>query len=87
VAVDLFAGIPLGDYKTSIRLIRSDCWAQRPSFVPNATEAVWELAEHLWVFIEERPEMPTLPLPTVGYGGRMLEDGDEVEPNEQDRSG
>jgi catechol 2,3-dioxygenase-like lactoylglutathione lyase family enzyme len=55
VAVDLFAGIPVGDYERAL------AWYERllgsgPSFVPNATEAVWELAEHRWVFIEERPE-------------------------------
>ena len=26
-----------------------------PSFTPNDTEAVWELAEHRYVFIEVRP--------------------------------
>ena len=55
VAVDLFAGIPVGDYQRALawyeRLLGSE-----PSFLPNATEAVWELAEHRWVFIEERPE-------------------------------
>jgi hypothetical protein len=55
VAVDLFAGIPVGDYERALawyeRLLRSG-----PSFLPNATEAVWELAEHRFVFIEVRPE-------------------------------
>jgi catechol 2,3-dioxygenase-like lactoylglutathione lyase family enzyme len=55
VAVDLFAGIPVGDYERAL------AWYERllgsgPSFVPNATEAVWELAEHRFVFIDERPE-------------------------------
>ncbi len=55
MAVDLFAGIPVGDYE------RARAWYERllgsePSFLPNATEAVWELAEHRWVFIEVRPE-------------------------------
>jgi predicted enzyme related to lactoylglutathione lyase len=55
VAVDLFAGIPVGDYERAVE------WYERllgsaPSFVPNATEAVWELAEHGWVFIELRPD-------------------------------
>jgi len=27
-----------------------------PSFLPNDTEAVWELAEHRFVFVEQRPE-------------------------------
>ena len=55
MAVDLYAGIPVGDYERAL------AWYERllgsgPSFVPNATEAVWELAEHRSVFIEERPE-------------------------------
>jgi catechol 2,3-dioxygenase-like lactoylglutathione lyase family enzyme len=53
--VELFAGIPVRDYD------RASVWYERllgsgPSFVPNATEAVWELAEHRWVVIEVRPE-------------------------------
>jgi catechol 2,3-dioxygenase-like lactoylglutathione lyase family enzyme len=55
MAVDLFAGIPVGDYERALdwyaRLLGS-----APSFVPNATEAVWELAEHRWMFIEVRPD-------------------------------
>jgi catechol 2,3-dioxygenase-like lactoylglutathione lyase family enzyme len=40
---------------------RSLAWYERllgsePSFLAHATEAVWELAEHRFVFIEERPE-------------------------------
>lgn len=55
MAVDLFAGIPVGDYERALG------WYERllgtgPSFLPNATEAVWELAEHRFVFIEVRPE-------------------------------
>ena len=53
--MDLFAGIPVRDYEEALawytRLLGSE-----PSFVPHATEAVWELAEHRFLFIEERPE-------------------------------
>jgi catechol 2,3-dioxygenase-like lactoylglutathione lyase family enzyme len=53
--VDLFAGIPVRDYEEALawykRLLGSE-----PSFVPHATEAVWELAEHRFLFIVERPE-------------------------------
>jgi predicted enzyme related to lactoylglutathione lyase len=53
--LDLFAGIPVRDYDGALdwyeRLLGS-----KPSFVPHATEAVWELAEHRYVFIEQRPE-------------------------------
>jgi predicted enzyme related to lactoylglutathione lyase len=55
VALDLFAGIPVSDYARALR------WYERllgsaPTFVASATEAVWELAEHRSVVIEERPE-------------------------------
>jgi predicted enzyme related to lactoylglutathione lyase len=55
VALDLFAGIPVSDYARALP------WYERllgsaPTFVASATEAVWELAEHRSVFIEERPE-------------------------------
>jgi predicted enzyme related to lactoylglutathione lyase len=52
---DLFAGIPVRDYEEALmwykRLLGSE-----PSFVPHATEAVWELAEHRFLFIVEQPE-------------------------------
>ena len=54
MAIDLFAGIPVRDYATSLQ------WYERlfgrpPSFIPNDTEAVWELAEHRYLYIDERP--------------------------------
>jgi catechol 2,3-dioxygenase-like lactoylglutathione lyase family enzyme len=55
VTVDLFAGIPVRD------LAAATAWYEQllgapPAFLPNDTEAVWELAEHRYVFIEVRPE-------------------------------
>jgi predicted enzyme related to lactoylglutathione lyase len=55
VAVDLFAGISVNDYAAAAE------WYERlfgrpPSFIPNETEAVWELAEHRYIYIEHRPE-------------------------------
>jgi catechol 2,3-dioxygenase-like lactoylglutathione lyase family enzyme len=55
VAVELFAGIPVADYERSL------AWYERllgapPSFLPNDIEAVWELAENRYVFIEVRPQ-------------------------------
>jgi catechol 2,3-dioxygenase-like lactoylglutathione lyase family enzyme len=55
VRVDLFAGIPVRRYQKAL------VWYERlfgaePSFLPHATEAVWELAEHRFVFIVEQPE-------------------------------
>jgi catechol 2,3-dioxygenase-like lactoylglutathione lyase family enzyme len=53
VALDLFAGISVSDYERAV------AWYERllgspPSFLPHPTEAVWELAEHRFVYIEEQ---------------------------------
>lgn len=55
MALDLFAGISVGDYERAL------AWYERllgspPSFVAHATEAVWELAEHRFLYIEEQAE-------------------------------
>ena len=55
VAVDLFAGLPVADYERAV------AWYERllgsgPSFLPNDTEAVWEVAEHRFLYIDVRPE-------------------------------
>src|SRR4051794_38562430 len=55
MAVDLFAGIPVGDYAQAM------AWYQlllgsEPAFLPNEVEAVWELAEHQYVYIVLLPE-------------------------------
>jgi catechol 2,3-dioxygenase-like lactoylglutathione lyase family enzyme len=52
---DLFAGIPVTDYAAA-REWYERLFGSPPSFVPNNTEAVWELAEHRFVFVEQRPE-------------------------------
>ena len=51
----LFAGIRVSDYGTA------KAWYERllgsePSFIAHATEAVWELAEHRSIFIEEEAD-------------------------------
>ncbi len=53
--LDLFAGIPVADYAAAL------AWYERlrgspPAFLPNDIEAVWELAEHRYVYIVQRPE-------------------------------
>jgi predicted enzyme related to lactoylglutathione lyase len=53
--VDLFAGVPVSDYPAALT------WYQQllgspPAFFPNDVEAVWELADHRYLFIEHRPE-------------------------------
>jgi len=55
VAVELFAGIPVGDYG------RASAWYEQllgsgPSFLPNDTEAVWEVGENRYLYIDVRPE-------------------------------
>jgi catechol 2,3-dioxygenase-like lactoylglutathione lyase family enzyme len=52
---DLFAGLPVADFE------RARNWYERllgaePSFLPHDTEAVWQLAEHRFVYIVERPD-------------------------------
>jgi catechol 2,3-dioxygenase-like lactoylglutathione lyase family enzyme len=53
--LDLFAGLPVDDYAAALG------WYERllgapPTFFATETEAVWELAAHRWVYIEQRPE-------------------------------
>lgn len=64
MTVDLFAGLPVSDYHRAVawyeRLLGSE-----PAFLPNATEAVWELAEHRYLYIEELPERAGHALHTV----------------------
>ena len=53
--LDLFAGIPVTDYSAALQ------WYERlldssPTFFPHDTEAVWELAEHRYVYIVQQPE-------------------------------
>lgn len=53
--VDLFAGIPVSDYAAAL------AWYEQllgspPAFIPNDTEAVWELVEHRFVYIDVRSE-------------------------------
>jgi hypothetical protein len=52
MVLDLFAGVRVSDYETA------KPWYERllgaePSFIAHATEAVWELAEHRFLFIVE----------------------------------
>ncbi|MGP4022221.1 VOC family protein [Actinomadura sp. 3N407] len=55
MALDLFAGIPVTDYNAALP------WYERffggpPSFLPNDIEAVWEVAEHRYIYIVQEPE-------------------------------
>ena len=64
MTLDLFAGIPVRDYPAAL------AWYERlfgfpPAFAPNDTEAVWELAEHRYVYIEQLPDRAGRALHTV----------------------
>jgi hypothetical protein len=53
--MDLFAGVPVRDFAAARP------WYERllggpPAFLPHDTEAVWELAEHRYVYIVEDAE-------------------------------
>ena len=54
MALDLFAGIPVSSYAAAL------AWYERffggpPSFLPNESEAVWEVAVHRYVYIVQDP--------------------------------
>ena len=54
-SLDLFAGIPVADYAEALK------WYERllgssPTFFPHDTEAVWELAEHRYLYIVQQHE-------------------------------
>jgi catechol 2,3-dioxygenase-like lactoylglutathione lyase family enzyme len=55
VTVDLFAGVPVSDYTAAA------AWYERllggpPAFLPNDIEAVWELADHRYLYIRVQPD-------------------------------
>ena len=52
---DLFAGIPVTNFARSLKW-HEQLFGAPPSFLPHDTEAVWELAEHRYVYIVENPE-------------------------------
>ena len=55
MTVELFAGISVSDFQQGLvwygRLLGSE-----PTFLPNDVEAVWEVAENRYLYIELRPE-------------------------------
>ncbi len=87
MTLDLFAGIPVRDYGAAL------AWYERllgsaPSFLPNATEAVWELADHRFVYIEELPERAGYAMHTAfveDFDARVAEIADRgIEPIERE---
>jgi hypothetical protein len=57
VPPDLFAGIRVRDYHAA-RAWYERLLGKEPAFLPHATEAVWELAEHRYLFVIENREAP-----------------------------
>jgi catechol 2,3-dioxygenase-like lactoylglutathione lyase family enzyme len=53
--LDLFAGIPVADYAATLHWYERLLGAE-PTFYPHDTEAVWELAEHRYLYIVQQPE-------------------------------
>lgn len=54
-AADLFVGIPVAAFATALP------WYERllgsaPSMFPHDTEAVWQLGEHRFIYIVQRPD-------------------------------
>lgn len=55
--LDLFAGMRVRDFAAA-KPWYEQLLGGEPSFSPHATEAVWELAEHRWLFIVEDADNP-----------------------------
>jgi catechol 2,3-dioxygenase-like lactoylglutathione lyase family enzyme len=55
MAIDLFAGISVSDLPGALSWYEK-LFGSPPAFLPNDVEAVWELAEHRFVYIEHRPQ-------------------------------
>ncbi len=55
MSLDLFAGIPVSDYERGL-VWYTLLFGVGPSGLPKVGEAVWELADHRLVYIDERPE-------------------------------
>lgn len=52
---DLFSGVPVTDFKMSLRWYQL-LFGKQPDFFPHETEAVWKLAEHQYVYIVQTPK-------------------------------
>jgi hypothetical protein len=62
--LNLFAGVPVTDFAASLP------WYERllgraPTFMATETEGVWELDEHRWLVVEQRPEHAGHAIPTL----------------------
>lgn len=55
MSLDLFAGVRVSDYEAA-RPWYERLLGAEPTFIPHATEAVWQLAEHCFLYIDEDAE-------------------------------
>lgn len=55
MTLDLFAGVPVTDYRRALDWYTTLLGAE-PAFFPNDVEAVWQVAEHSFVYIVVSPE-------------------------------
>ena len=55
MAIYLFAGMPVRNFSTA-RSWYQHLLGGEPAFFPTETEAVWEVGDHRYLYIEERPD-------------------------------
>ena len=54
-SLDLFAGVPVADYARALKWYEQ-LLGSPPAFFPHDTEAVWEVAEHRYLYIVQQAE-------------------------------
>ncbi|HKN98638.1 MAG TPA: VOC family protein [Pseudonocardiaceae bacterium] len=67
MTIDLFAGIPVRDRAVATAWYEQLLGAP-PAFLPNDAEAVWEVAEHRFVYVKVAPEHAGHAMHTVFLG-------------------
>jgi len=55
VTVDLFAGVSVSDYARALTWYEQ-LMGSGPAFYPNDVEAVWQIDEHSFLYVEHRPD-------------------------------
>jgi catechol 2,3-dioxygenase-like lactoylglutathione lyase family enzyme len=55
MGTDLFAGIRVSDYQRALSWYEA-LLGSAPSFLPNDTEAVWDVNEHGYLYVDVQPE-------------------------------
>jgi hypothetical protein len=79
MALYLFAGIAVSDFAGALAWYEA-LLGRPPSFFPNDSEAVWELAEHRSLYVAQRPADAGHAMHTdrVRPGTRMTQSADEA---------